>query len=151
MITVKRKIQFARDATGRKRMVTRRRPSDEAVPGRVPRIARLMALAHRFDRLIRDGTVADQSELARLACVTQPRMTQIMNLLHLSPEIQEAVLLLPPTRRGRASITERDIRPIAAVALWEMQRTAWHALNSVTLNTNESTHSDPMRGAVRSQ
>jgi len=87
MITVKRKVQFARDAKGRKRMVTRRRAAEEVSPGRVPRIARLMALAIRFDRLIRDGNVADQSELARLACVTQPRMTQIMNLRHLAPDL----------------------------------------------------------------
>ena len=54
-----------------------------------------MALAIRFDRLIREDVVSDQSELARLAHVTQPRMTQIMNLLHLAPDIQEELLFLP--------------------------------------------------------
>lgn len=122
MITVKRKVQFARDAKGQKRMVTRRRPSEEAMPGRVPRIARLMALAIRFDRLIRDGTVADQSELARLACVTQPRMTQIMNLLLLAPDVQEALLHLPPETEGRGPLTERHLRPLASLASWQSQR-----------------------------
>jgi hypothetical protein len=68
--------------------------------GRVPRVAKLMALAIRFDRLIREGKVADRSELARLAHVTQPRMTQIMNLLHLAPDIQEDILFLPPVTEG---------------------------------------------------
>jgi hypothetical protein len=56
----------------------------------------LMALAIRFEGLLRDGTAADLSELARLAGVTQPRMTQIMNLNHLAPDIQEQLLFLPP-------------------------------------------------------
>lgn len=128
MITVKRKVQFARDAKGQKRMVTRRRPSEEAMPGRVPRIARLMALAIRFDRLIRDGTVADQSELARLACVTQPRMTQIMNLLHLAPEIQEDLLHMPSGVEGRDAIGERHMRAIAGQQAWLRQHEMWTSL-----------------------
>jgi len=128
MITVKRKVQFARDATGRKRMVTRRRPAEEVSRGRVPRIARLMALAIRFDRLIRDGTVADQSELARLACVTQPRMTQIMNLLNLAPDIQEQLLLLQAVREGRDRLHERSLRGVVATSDWGLQRGRWAVL-----------------------
>jgi hypothetical protein len=56
--------------------------------GRVPRISKLMALAIRFDCLLREGTISGHSDLARLAKVTQPRMTQIMSLLHLAPDIQ---------------------------------------------------------------
>lgn len=84
-----------------------------------------MALAVHFDRLIREGKVADQSELARLAHVTQPRMTQIMNLNHLAPDIQEALLFLPPVARGRDPIHERMLRPIAAEPDWRHQRAKW--------------------------
>ena len=59
-----------------------------------------MALAIRYDRLLREGVVADQTELARPAKVTQPRITQIMNLLHLSP-IQEELLFLPLVTSGK--------------------------------------------------
>lgn len=128
MITVKRKVQFARDATGRKRMVTRRRSNEEADLRRVPRIARLMALAIRFDRLIGDGTVADQSELARLACVTQPRMTQIMNLLGLAPTIQEELLTLGTTCVGRDAITERQLRRLVGIVDWREQCETWRSL-----------------------
>lgn len=65
------------------------------------------------------------AELARLGHVTRARLTQIMNLLSLAPGIQEAVLLLPATERGREVITERDLRPIAAIADWMRQRALW--------------------------
>jgi len=75
--------------------------------------------------LIRNGLVADQAELARLGYVTRARVTQIMNLLNLAPDIQEAVLFLPRTENGRDPISERDLRPIAAKADWRKQRRMW--------------------------
>ena len=72
--------------------------------------SRLMALAIRFDQLIRDGVVADQAELARLGHVSRARVTQIMALLNLATDIQEAVLHLPLVERGREPVAERDLR-----------------------------------------
>ena len=105
----------------------------EARAGRVPRVARLMALAIRFDGLLRDGVVADQSELARLARVTQPRITQIINLLHLAPDIQEAILFLPEVTEGRDPVTERGVRAICAEVDWGWQRGMWERLQTVTI------------------
>lgn len=96
--------------------------------GRVPRVSRLMALAIRYDGLLRDGVVDNLTELAHLARVTQPRMTQIMNLLHLAPDIQEAVLFLPAPTVGRDAITERDMRPITRETDWSRQRKMWNKL-----------------------
>jgi len=93
--------------------------------GRLPRVTKLMALAIRLDQLIRDGHVADQAELARLSHVSRARLTQIMNLLCLAPDIQEAILNLPRTERGRDAVTERDLRPIAAMVSWKGQRRMW--------------------------
>ena len=90
--------------------------------GRVPRVARLMALAIRFDQLIRDGVVADQAELARLGHVSRARVTQIMNLLYLAPDIQEQVLYLPRTVHGRDPVQLRHLLPIAAEPNWQKQR-----------------------------
>jgi hypothetical protein len=89
-------------------------------------VARLMALAIRFERLLEEGVVANQSDLARLAHVTQPRMTQIMNLLHLAPDIQEEILLLPDVVEGRDPITERDLRQFASMTCWRQQRACWN-------------------------
>lgn len=124
MITIERTVHFGRGRSSRKEL----RDGKEKKPapmGRIPRVSRLMALAIRFDQLIRDGVVADQAELARLGHVSRARVTQIMDLLGLAPDIQEAVLFLPATERGRAAITERDLRPIAAMADWRMQRKVW--------------------------
>ena len=73
--------------------------------GRVPRVARLMALALRLEELVRTGQVASYSALASLGQVTRARICQIMNLLHLAPDIQEALLFLPHTQRGTCSAT----------------------------------------------
>ncbi len=127
MTTVVRTIHITRKAR-RKRVVLGPEAPKAELPGRVPRVARLMALAIKYDRLIQKGVVADLSELARLCRVTQPRMTQIMNLLHLAPDIQEQILYLPASSKGRDAITERDLRPIAATASWSQQRAAWLAL-----------------------
>lgn len=125
MIKVRRKLHFARRDHGR-RVVADTAPRVAAIrPGRTPRISRLMALAIHFDRLLRKGKVRDQSELAQLAHVTQPRMTQIMNLNHLAPDIQEELLFLPRVTSGRDPIHEKTLRSIVAEIDWRRQRRLW--------------------------
>jgi hypothetical protein len=129
MTTVTRQIHFEMKDR-RKRIVDGAAPpAQEVTPeGRVPRIAKLMALAIRFEKLLRDGTVTNQSELAHLAQVTQPRMTQIMNLLHLAPDIQEEILFLPPVTEGRDPVTERGLRSVVSSRRWDAQRNQWRVL-----------------------
>jgi len=121
MITIQRKVHFRQGRRGRKELKQGESASSTS-GGRVPRVSRLMALAIRFDQFIRDGAVADQAEFARLGHVTRARLTQIMNLLCLAPDIQEKLLFLSATQRGRDAINERVLRPIAAVADWRKQR-----------------------------
>jgi hypothetical protein len=97
-------------------------------PGRVPRVSKLMALAIKFDRLIRDGDVRDFAEIARLGHVTRARVTQIMNLLHLTPDIQEEILFLPRIQSGDDPIVERHLRPIVKLLDWPDQRRKWREL-----------------------
>jgi hypothetical protein len=98
------------------------------VIGRLPRITKLLALAHHFEQLIRDGHVRDYAELARLGHVTRARITQVMNLLLLAPDIQEEILFLPRIERGRDSLSLRKVLPIAAELDWEVQRVMWRKL-----------------------
>lgn len=149
MTTVTRSIRFTTKDRRKRAVVATSRDSNplpsesrrgnaaspDANAGRVPRVARLMALAIRFDQLLRDGVVANQTELARLARVTQPRMTQIMNLLHLAPDIQEAILFLPPMPNGRAPLTERELRAIAPLCGWREQRKAWRLATKELMGT----------------
>jgi hypothetical protein len=96
--------------------------------GRVPRVARLLALALRFEKLIGEKQLADYSTLARLGHVSRARVSQIMNLLLLAPDIQEAILFLPPTRRRRDPIRLARLQPIALTWNWAKQRRMWSAL-----------------------
>ncbi len=87
-----------------------------------------MALAIHCDELIQQGAITDQSELARFGQVTTARTTQIMSLLALAPDIQEAILFLPRTTQGRDAIKESDVCSIATVPDWRKQRRLWARL-----------------------
>jgi len=134
MTTITKQIHFAIKSR-RKTAVLGPAPQPSEQTGRTPRVSKLMALAIRFDELIREGKVWDQSDLARLAHVTQPRMTQIMNLLHLAPDIQEQILFLPEVTDGRDPIHEHMLRPLCAEMGWEKQRAAWARTKNNTAGT----------------
>ena len=123
MIKVKRKLSGA-GVQQRKKRTESKQPV--AV---VPRISKLMALAIHFDRLLRSGEIADVNELAQLCHVTQPRISQILALNMLAPEIQEKLLFLPEVATGRPVIRERMLRPIAAEVEWVRQRRLWGTLS----------------------
>jgi hypothetical protein len=128
-LVVTSKIHIRRSEHGRRRIRAGESPQMDEAAGRIPRVSRLMALAIRFERLIRGGTVADQAELARLGQVTRARLTQIMNLLLLAPDIQEAILFLPAIQHGRDRIHLRQLQPITQVPDWRKQRRLWKDLS----------------------
>jgi hypothetical protein len=126
--TIELPVHFQRCGRGSRKEL---RPGAEVAswpPGRVPRVARLMALALRFEELVRSGQVASYSALATLGHVTRARVSQIMSLLCLAPDIQEALLFLPHTQRGRDAIILADLMPIAASFDWRKQRRLWRQL-----------------------
>jgi hypothetical protein len=86
-----------------------------------------MALAIRFEGMLARGEVNDYAELARIGHVTRARVTQIMNLLNLAPEIQEQILFLPEVGEGRDPVKEWQVRPVAAEEDWERQRRIWRS------------------------
>jgi DNA invertase Pin-like site-specific DNA recombinase len=111
----------------------RNRPSNGRVgreaavagPPSVPRMSRLLALALKMEQMIQEGTVKNYSELAHLGQVSAARITQVMNLLHLAPDIQEEILLgtMPQDR-----LRESAVRKLSGVVLWSEQRDCWNAL-----------------------
>jgi len=128
-VTLTKAVQFRHARRGRRVLREGERPA-AASCGRVPRLSRLMALAICMEELVRTGTVANHADLARLGHVTRARITQIMNLLHLAPDIQEAILFLPAGDGGRDPIAERSVRPVAAILDWQEQREAWVRLKN---------------------
>jgi len=125
-VTIELPVHVRRRANGRRELRTGNAPPVPAPPpGKVPRVARLMALAIKIDDLVRRGEIADYAEAARLGHVTRARMSQIMNLINLAPDIQEQILLLSPTNSGADSFGERELRPIADRRDWAEQRRMW--------------------------
>ncbi len=100
-------------------------PPQSEPAGRVPRVARLLALAHKIDRMVRDGEIADYAEAARRLGLTRARVSQITNLLLLAPAVQEAILELPPVTDGRDPVSERQLRAIVTEPEWTGQLALW--------------------------
>jgi hypothetical protein len=96
------------------------RAARAAATPRIPRIARLVALAIKFQDMVDSGEVRDSADLARLGYVSRARLTQIMNLLHLAPAIQEN-LLDAECAHGLPRLTETLLRPIASLVSWADQ------------------------------
>ncbi len=93
-------------------------------PARLPRITRLMALAIKFQDMVDRREVRDYADLARLGYVTRARLTQIMNLLLLAPDIQEEILGLGAATDQKI-VAERHVRSVIKFVLWEHQRQVW--------------------------
>ena len=132
--TVTKRIHFSMANKGKRQIKPGPQPVCDTPEGRVPRVSRLMALAIKFDHLLESGAVRDQAELAELGHITRARVTQIMSLLHLAPDIQEELLLLSRITEGRDPITERHLRPIAVKVDWARQRVAWRKLRARAAN-----------------
>ena len=105
-------------------------PPSPLPTGRVPRVARLMALALRCQQLVQTGVIANYALLAQLGHVSRARVTQILNLCLLAPAIQEALLFLPRTEHGRDPIRLRHLQPLTRIADWGEQRKRWQTLLS---------------------
>src|SRR5439155_6412880 len=84
-------VHFERETRGRKRIEAGAdEPAVALPPGRVPRVARFLALALRLEGQLRQGVLKDCAEVARLGHVTRARVSQILSLVNLAPDIQEA-------------------------------------------------------------
>jgi hypothetical protein len=92
------------------------------------RIARQLALAHALRRRLERGEFADFADMARQLAFTRARVTQLMDLLLLAPEVQEEILFLelPP---GAQPVSERGLREAVLGTIdWQEQRWRWEGL-----------------------
>lgn len=120
MNTVKKKLVL--NCTSRQE---REQCDDPEMPGGLPRVTRLMALAIRCDELLRTGKVRDLEHLATIGNVSQPRISQILSLTMLAPDLQETLLFLPRLSEGKPEISEKSLRKITMLDHWDEQRKAW--------------------------
>jgi len=127
-LTIHRRIHFA--TAGRRKVLREKKDTTDPSrpPGRTARVTRLLALALHVEQLVRSAQVPDYATVARLGHISRARLTQILNLTLLAPNIQETILFLPPIQRGPDPIKERDLRSIVAEPDWQKQRRMWRQL-----------------------
>lgn len=89
-----------------------------------------MALAIHFDQLIPYGVVADYAEIARLTHVSRARISKIMNLFFLAPDIQEEILFLPRLEKGREPFYLAQFLAIGLELDWRAQDKRWYCFKA---------------------
>ena len=93
-----------------------------------------MALALKFEQMIREGVVHNYVVLAALGQVSRSRLSQVMNLLNLAPDIQEQILFLTWETAKQRGIHERLVRQLSSQLSWTEQRARWQVLSSPRKN-----------------
>ena len=95
---------------------------------KLPRVTHTVARALMFEHAIANGEAADFADLARLTATTRERVSQVMKMMRLAPDIQDEILRLPPVRRPQRAITVPEVEVIAEDVLWDDQRESWRKL-----------------------
>ena len=120
-------IAFKGGHAWRQHQQATKRPPTRRYPARV---ARQLALAHALRRRLDRGEFADFADMARQLGFTRARVTQLMDLLLLAPEVQEEILFLelPP---GAQPLSERGLREALLGTIdWQEQRRRWEGLRA---------------------
>ena len=81
----------------------------------------MLALAHKIQDAIDRGAVRDRAEVAQRLGLTRARVTQLLDLTLLAPDIQESILFVQSVD-GIEPVTERELRPLCDQAAWSVQR-----------------------------
>lgn len=105
-------------------------PPPPRPPARRPaHVAKMLALALHLAASIERGLVADQAAVARKLGLTRARITQLLDLTLIAPDVQAQILALEVVD-GREPLRERQLRPVVAAGMWPQQRAVWRMLAS---------------------
>ena len=99
-------------------------PPPREVARRPAHVARMLALAHHVELAIGRGLLASAADVAGQLGFTRARVTHLLDLLLLAPDIQEEVLFLEAVD-GSEPLSERGLRAVAHAGTWETQRERW--------------------------
>lgn len=86
------------------------KPKPKKTP-KTPRVAELLRKAMEWEKLLESGEGVTRSVIAKREGLSRARVTQIMGLLNLAPDIQEYILSMTETVQ-RPAMTERSLRHI---------------------------------------
>jgi len=106
-----------------------------APPGAPTSLGKSLAMAHFYDRAILAQGPGALRALARRWGVTPPCLAQVHALVHLAPDLQEALLL---SRPEAGKLTFNSLVAIARKPLWSDQRAAWRKITGPTRHESVS-------------
>ena len=113
---------------GQRWKLTEQEPATEPEPvSRPARVALMLALAHTLQGAIDKGIYESRAHMARQLGLTRARVTQLLGLLMLAPDIQEALLFMEAID-GSEPLSDRALRPLVQMSSWAEQRQAWQRL-----------------------
>jgi hypothetical protein len=88
---------------------------------RPARVAVTLALAHKIRQGILSGEIQNQADAARKLGLTRARLSQILEMTNLAPDLQEEILFLEAID-DREPLSERALRGVVRVTTWAEQR-----------------------------
>ncbi|MCP3105473.1 hypothetical protein LZ198_42095 [Myxococcus sp. K15C18031901] len=100
-------------------------PPPPPAPVRRPaHVARMLALAHHLQGAIDRELVPNRATVARKLGLTRARVTQLLDLLLLAPDLHARVREFEAID-GAEPMAERTLRAVAHAGTWAEQRAAW--------------------------
>ena len=120
--TLTRRVQADRVVTALPPLRGNPKPPREP---KTPRVVELLRKAIEWQPLLASGEIANQADIARREGITRARVTQVMGMLRLAPEIHEHIQSMPETHR-RPPVTERTLRPIGTITDYRDQLREFH-------------------------
>jgi hypothetical protein len=90
-------------------------------PARPLRAARMLAVAHALAGLLAKTGGPPRGELAKALDMSEARLSQLLDLVLLAPDLQEELLFLE-VAPGRDPIPERALRHVVRALDWKEQR-----------------------------
>lgn len=103
-------------------------PPPARAPTRRPaKLAQLLALAHHIEALIAAGDVHHRADAACRMGLTRARITQLLDLTLLAPDLQESILFAEAVE-GIEPFGEREAREVLRLRSWAEQRARWRRL-----------------------
>ena len=94
---------------------------------KTPRVVELLRKATEWQALLESGEFTSQGDIAIREGITRARVTQVMGMLRLGPEIQRQVLSIAEAVR-RPAVTERVLRPIETISNFRDQLEEFYKL-----------------------
>jgi len=113
------------------------RSSVPSLPGEAgtPPVVAHFSTALKWQRLLDSGRFKSRNAIARSEGISRARVTQLLSLLNLAPQIREYITSMPETsKNGRRLITEHIVRPITSIKDQREQIAAFERITGVCLS-----------------